>query len=92
MIENQNAMIPKGTYGMNYGRLPGQEGGENYVADCSSIGEGVLATSIRCTDPAKKRRYLESAETFANLVAEKFVRPSGGVTDGWWKDSDKEGW
>ena len=92
MVDNQNGMIPKGTYDMNYARLPGQKekDGENYVADCSSIAEGVLTTSIRCTDPAEKQRYLDSAETFAKLVAEKFVRPSGGVTDGWWSGSSKE--
>ena len=92
MIEYQNAMVPKGMYDMNYGRVPGQEDGENFVADCSSIAEALLVTSIRSTEPKEKRRYLDSAEMFAKLVAERFVRPTGGVTDGWWKDSDKEWW
>ena len=92
MIEYQIAMVPKGMYDMNYGRVPGQEDGECFVADCSSIAEAVLVTSIRSTEPKEKRRYLDSAEMFAKLVAERFVRPTGGVTDGWWKDSDKEWW
>jgi hypothetical protein len=92
MIEYQNVMVPKGMYDMNYGRVPGQEDGECFVADGSSIAEAILVTSIRSRDQKEKRRYLDSAEMFAKLVAERFVRPTGGVTDGWWKDSDKEWW
>ena len=92
MIEYQKEMIPAGAYYMQYGRRPGESQGSWYVADCSSIALGVLATSIRCGDPADKAKYLESVESFASLVARNFVRPSGGVTDGYWPESDDEWW
>ena len=41
--------------------------GDWYVADSSSIGLAVLATSVRCQG-AERERYLASAEKFANLV------------------------
>jgi len=92
MIEFQNGMIPKGAYYMQYGRRPGQDEGGWYVADSSSIALGVLATAIRCDDPQEKKQYLDSVKSFAELVAENFVRPSGGVTDGYWPKSDEEWW
>ena len=92
MIEYQNAMIPAGAYYMQYGRRPGEDKGDWYVADCASIALGVLATSIRCADPAEKRRYLNSVQSYAKLVADNFVRPTGGVTDGYWPKSDQEWW
>ena len=92
MIEFQNGMIPTGAYYMQYGRRPGEDEGGWYVADSSSIALGVLATAIRCDDPQEKRRYLDSVESFAKLVTENFVRPSGGVTDGYWPKSDEEWW
>lgn len=92
MIEYQDAMIPAGAYYMQYGRRPGEDKGDWYVADCSSIALGVLATAIRCTEPGEKRRYLDSVRSFAKLVADHFVRPSGGVTDGYWSKSDQEWW
>jgi rhamnogalacturonyl hydrolase YesR len=92
MIEYQKGMIPKGAYYMQYGRRPGQRQGNWYVADCSSIALGVLATAIRCEDPTEKQRYLDSVKSFARLVADNFVRTSGGVTDGYWPKSDKEWW
>jgi len=92
MIEYQNGMIPKGAYYMQYGRRPGEDKGGWYVADSSSIALGVLATAVRCEDPAEKERYLGSVKSFARLVADNFVRPSGGVTDGYWAKSDKEWW
>ncbi len=92
MIEYQNGMNPKGAYYMQYGRRPGQDEGSWYVADSGSIASGVLATAIRCADKADKERYLNSVKSFAELVADKFVRPSGGVTDGYWPKSDKEWW
>jgi len=92
MIEYQNGMNPKGAYYMQYGRRPGQDEGSWYVADSGSIASAVLATAIRCTDKADKERYLNSVKSFAELVANKFVRPSGGVTDGYWRKSDKEWW
>jgi hypothetical protein len=92
MIEYQNGMIPRGAYYMQYGRKPGEEKGDWYVADCSSIALGVLATSIRCTDQAEKRKYRDSVQAFGSLVADNFVRPSGGITDGYWPKSDDEWW
>jgi len=91
MLEHQGKMTPKGAYYMQYGRRPGEEEGNWYVADCSSIALGVLATAVRCP-PADRERYLRSVESFAEMVAERFVRPSGGVTDGYWPKSDKEWW
>ena len=92
MIEYQNGMIPKGAYYMQYGRRPGQDKGHSYVADCSSIALGVLATAVRCDDPAEEAKYLDSVKAFAKLVADNWVRPSGGVTDGYWPGGDKEFW
>ncbi|NUQ61620.1 MAG: hypothetical protein HUU20_03975 [Pirellulales bacterium] len=92
MIDLQNGMVPKGAYYMQYGRKPGEKEGDWYVADCSSIALGVLATAVRCEDKAEKERYLNSVKAFADLVAENWIRPSGGVTDGYWPKSDKEWW
>lgn len=92
MIEHQQKMIPKGGYYMQYGRRPGEDQGNWYVADCSSIALGVLATAVRCPKSHQRQRYLDSVESFAGLVADNFVRPSGGVTDGYWPKSDKEWW
>jgi len=92
MIDFQNRMIPKGAYYMHYGRKPGQDKGDWYVADCASIALGVLATAVRCEDPAAKQKYLDSVKLYARLVADNWVRPSGGITDGYWPVSDKEWW
>jgi len=92
MLEYQSRMIPAGAYYMQYGRKPGESEGNWYVADCSSIALGVLATAVRCSEPDQKRRYVNSVEAFARLVIDLFVRPSGGVTDGYWPKSDKEWW
>jgi hypothetical protein len=92
MIRYQNGMIPKGAYYMQYGRRPGEDKGGWYVADSSSIAQGVLATAVRCTDAVEKDKYLGSVTSFTQLVSDNFVRPSGGVTDGYWPKSDKEWW
>lgn len=92
MMEFQNGMIPKGAYYMQYGRKPGEKEGGWYVADSACIALAVLATAIRCEDPAEKAKYLNSVLSFTELVHENFVRPSGGVTDGYWPKSDKEWW
>lgn len=92
MIEFQQGMTPQGAYYMQYGRKPGEKEGGWYVADCSSIALGVLATAIRCQDKSERQRYLNSVQAFADLVADNWVRPSGGVTDGYWPKSDKEWW
>ena len=92
MIEYQNGMIPKGAYYMQYGRRPGQDKGHWYAADCSSIALGVLATAVRCDDPAEKAKCWDSVKAFAKLVADNWVRPSGGVANGYWPTTDKEWW
>jgi len=92
MLQYQSRMIPKGAYYMQYGRRPGQAEGNWYVADSSSIALGVLATAVRCEDRGEKARYLESVKALARLVMDRFVRPSGGVTDGYWPKSDEEWW
>jgi len=92
MLEYQQGMIPAGAYYMQYGRKPGEDKGNWYSADSSSIGLGILAASVRAADPQQKQRYLDSVKAFYKLVAERFVRPSGGVTDGYWPKSDDEWW
>jgi hypothetical protein len=92
MIEFQNGMIPKGAYYMNIDRAPGQDKGDWNVADCASIATGILATAVRCDDLKEKARYMESVKAFAKLVADNWVRPSGGVTNGLWSKSDDEFW
>jgi uncharacterized protein (DUF1330 family) len=68
MIEFQENMTPQGAYYMQYGRKPGEKEGSWYVADCSSIALGVLATAIRCQDKAEYERCLNSVKTFADLA------------------------
>lgn len=92
VLLNQERMIPSGAYYMNYGRKPGEKKGEWFVADSSSIAMGILATRARSTDEAQRRRYIRSLKSFADLVSRNFVRESGGITDGYWKKSDKEWW
>jgi len=92
MVAFQNGMTPKGAYYMNYGRNPGQNQGDWYSADSSSIAMGVLATAVRCTDQADKDRYLDSVKSFARLVMDNYVGPAGGITDGLWSRYDGEWW
>lgn len=92
MIRDQNGMLEKGAYYMNYGRAPGKDKGNWYAADCSSIALGVLATAIRCNDPAEKAKYLDSVKAFYRHVADNCVRPSGGIANGHWPKSDDEFW
>lgn len=91
MIETQDEMIPAGAYYINYGRTPGQNKGDWYVADCSSIAMGVLSTAVRCKGP-DRARLLGSVEKFWSMVSRKFVRPSGGVTDGYWPKYNRAWW
>lgn len=91
MMTYQKKMIPAGAYYMDYGRKPGQKKGDWYAADCSSIAMGVLSTAVRCKG-AERRRLLNSVEKFASLVIRKFVRPSGGVTDGYWPQYNRAWW
>lgn len=91
MVGSQKGMIPAGAYYINYGRKPGENKGDWYVADCSSIAMGLLSTAIRCKGPDRER-FLGSVEKFWAMVSRKFVRPSGGVTDGYWPQSDRAWW
>ncbi len=91
MVNYQKKMIPRGAYYIDYGRKPGEKKGDWYVADCSSIAMGVLSTAIRCKG-AERRRLLHSVEEFGSLVIKSFVRPSGGVTDGYWPQYDGAWW
>jgi rhamnogalacturonyl hydrolase YesR len=92
MLRHQEKMIPQGAYYMNYHRKPGESTGQWFVADSGSIAMGVLATAARSKDKAQRERYVRSAQAYAQLVMDRFVRDSGGVTDGYWDKSDKEWW
>ncbi len=92
MIRDQREMIPKGAYYMNYGRAPGEDEGFWYAADSSCIAMGVLATAVRCDDPAEQAKYMNSVEAFFRLVAENWVCPSGGIANGYWPKSGDEFW
>lgn len=84
IIAYQRAMIPKGAYYMNHSRAPGSDTGQWNAADSGSIGMGVLATAVRCGDPAEKRRYVDSVEAFAKLVMGNYVSADGGIANGLW--------
>jgi len=92
IIEYQSRMIPRGAYYMNHSRAPGQDRGQWNVADSGSIGMGVLATAVRCEDPAEKARYLDSVKAFAKLVMENYVGPEGGITNGLWSGYAGQWW
>ncbi|MBP7937259.1 MAG: hypothetical protein KA354_21660 [Phycisphaerae bacterium] len=86
IIEYQSNMIPRGAYYMNHSRAPGQDRGQWNLADSGSIGMGILATSVRCDDPAAKARYLGSVEKFAELVLNNYVSQEGGISNGLWPE------
>ncbi len=91
MVEYQRLMTPAGAYFMNYGRKPEAERGQWNVADCASIAMGVLATAVRCTGE-ERQRYMESVESFAALVLEKWVGEGGGIKNGLWVTFRDEWW
>lgn len=91
MIKCQNMMTPSGAYYMDYNRKPNEKTGDWYVADSSSIGMAILATSVRC-DGQERERMLNSAKKFASLVINNYIKPSGGVSDGLWHKSKNEWW
>ncbi len=91
MVAFQEKMVPRGAYYMNYGRKPGETEGGWYVADSSSIAMGVLATAVRCDGP-EKQRFLNSAKSFAALVMDNYIGPSGGIRNGLWPKFDGEWW
>src|SRR5664279_3837036 len=91
MVGFQEKMLPHGAYYMNYGRKPGDAKGGWYVADSSSIGMGVLATAVRC-EGAERKRFLNSAKSFAALVLGNYIGPGGGICNGLWPKFDGEWW
>lgn len=91
MVRYQDQMIPRGAYYMHYNRKPGETTNDWYAADSSSIGMAVLATAVRCHGP-EQRLFLKSAKKFANLVIKNYVKPSGGVSDGLWHQSNAAWW
>ncbi|MBN1541380.1 hypothetical protein JW992_04475 [candidate division KSB1 bacterium] len=92
MLLKQADMTPAGAYYMGYFRRPGETSGQWFVADASCIAMAVLATAVRCEKETDQLRYLASVQAFAELVIERYVRDSGGITDGIWDDSDEEWW
>ena len=92
IVEYQAKMVPAGAYYMNHQRAPGQDSGQWNVADSGSIGMGVLATAVRCGDPAAKARYLNSVKAFAQLVMDNYVGPEGGICNGLWPAYAGEWW
>jgi hypothetical protein len=91
MVKYQDKMTPTGAYYMHYNRKPGETTNDWYAADSSSIGMGVLATAVRCQG-AEQKRFIDSAKKFADLVLNNYVKPSGGVSDGLWHQSNDEWW
>jgi hypothetical protein len=91
MVAHQKGMTPAGAYYMQYGRAPGEKEGNWFAADSSSIAMAVLATAVRCAG-AEQQKYIESVKAFAKLVMDNYVRPSGGIANGFWPKSDKEFW
>jgi hypothetical protein len=91
-LKCQGGMIPKGAYYMNHSRAPGEDHGQWNVADSGSIAMGVLATAVRCTDPAEKTRYLDSTKAFAKLVMDNYISREGGICNGLWPEYTGPWW
>ena len=91
MVKYQEQMTPPGAYYMHYNRKPGETTNDWYAADSGSIGMAVLATAVRCHG-AEQKRFLKSAENFADLVLKNYVKSSGGISDGNWHRSSDEWW
>lgn len=91
MVRYQARMTPPGAYYMNYNRKPGETNGNWFAADSSSIGMAIVATSARCKG-AERERLLDSAKKFADLVIARYIKPTGGVSDGCWSKSSDEWW
>jgi len=93
VLDDQAKMIPFGAYYMNYGlyRQPGQAHGDWYVADSSSIAQGVLCTA-HMSDHPDRIRYLESAQRFFDLVETNYINSDGGTSDGFWGDNRASWW
>ncbi len=83
-VECQEGMIPRGAYYMNHSRAPGEDRGQWNAADSGTVGMGVLATAVRCDDPAERRRYLDSVRGFLKLMTDNWVDEEGGIANGLW--------
>lgn len=92
MIAFQEEMRPNGFFYMNYGRKPLDTSGSCYDADNGCIAMGVLATAIHCRSQEDRLRYIKSVESFARLVLDRYVDPSGGICNGLWPASKEPWW
>lgn len=92
LITTQEKMIPAGFYYMNYNRKPFEVSGDCYNGDNGSIAMAVLATAVRCKNAQEKKRYLNSVESYADLVLNNYVGQEGGITDGIWHMYDGQWW
>ena len=92
MIDYQNQMVPKGAYYLNYFRKPGQTGEMWFVSDASSEAMGILATAVRCTQPADRDRYLNSVKLYADVVMRDRVGKNGGIIEALWGSFRDEWW
>jgi len=79
MLEYQKGMIPGAptTCSMGAGRARTRATGTRPTAPRSRWGAGRIGPHCRF---CQKQRYRDSAMAFFKLVAQRFVRPSGGVT------------
>ncbi|HXM22001.1 MAG TPA: glycoside hydrolase family 76 protein [Terriglobales bacterium] len=91
MIAYQNRMTPRGAYYMNYGRQPGQDHGDWYIADAANIAAAILRTS-EFVSPQEHARYLDSVQSFAALVFANYANPDGGISDGIWGTYKSSWW
>ncbi len=93
IVADQARMMPHGAYYMNYSSLrqPGETEGDWYVADSSSIAQGVLCTA-QFTEGSDQARYLASAQQFFSLVQGNYANPDGGTSNGIWGDYRASWW
>lgn len=91
VIDLQDKMIPNGAYYLNYGRPPGADSGDWWVADSGTIGMAVVAVAAR-SKGENRERYLKSARSFAELVIDNYVGPEGGITNGFWSHYNGQWW
>jgi len=94
VIAYQEKMIPKGAYYLNYSgtRGPGQKEGMWYISDAGTVGMGVLATAVRCSDQDDKQRYVNSARSLAKVVLADRIGKGGGVIEYLWGNFKEEWW
>ena len=92
MLEYQRQMIPAGAYYMQYGRKPGEDRAAGTWPTARRSPWACWPRPSAAPTRSEKQEYLDSVRAFADLVADNWVRPSGGVTDGYWPKSDDEWW